>query len=105
MSSLNSFYIKTEVLKTLFETLEKKGEKGINLTISINDESNQYDQNISGFVSQSKEEREEKKQRFYVGNGKTFWTDGKISVVKKEEAKPVDAVPIKEGEPTDADPF
>lgn len=80
MASLNSIYLKTETLKEIVEILEKKAQKGIEITISISDESNQYDQNISAFVSQTKEEREAKKPRFYVGNGRTFWTDGTIKV-------------------------
>ena len=101
MSSLNSLYIKTETLKTLFQTLDKKDEKGIEITLSINDEVNDYDQNISAYVSQSKEEREAKKPRFYIGNGKTFWTDGKITVAKKKEthnAVPLETPPIPEGD-------
>lgn len=86
MSSLNSLYIKKETLKTLYETLEKKGEKGIDLTISISDQGNDYGQNISAYISQSKEDRESKKPRFYVGNGNTFWTDGIIKVVKREQS-------------------
>ena len=86
MSSLNSLYVKKETLKTLYETLEKKGEKGIDLTISISDKGNNYGQNVSAYVSQSKEDRERKKHKFFVGNGNTFWTDGKISVVKREQS-------------------
>lgn len=80
MSSLNSLYIKKDTLKELFETLDKKGENGVELTLSINDEANDYGQNISSYVSQSKEARAEKKPKYYVGNGKTFWTDGNIQV-------------------------
>ena len=103
MSSLNSLYIKTETLKTLFQTLEKKGEKGIELTLSINDESNDYDQNISAYVSQSKEDREAKKPKYYVANGKTFWTDGKITVAKKKEIH--NAEPVTSQEEEDDMPF
>jgi len=85
MASLNSLYIKLDTLKTLVETLEKKQEKGIAFTLSINDEGNQFGQNVTAWVEQSKEQREEKKPRFYTGNGNTFWTDGKISVVKKDQ--------------------
>src|SRR5690606_7807575 len=98
MSSLNSLYIKTETLKTLFQTLEKKGEKGIEITLSINDESNDYDQNISAYVSQSKEDREAKKPKYYVANGKTFWTDGKITVAKKKEVHNAEPVTSQEAE-------
>lgn len=85
MASLNDLYIKKETLEVILKTIEKKGDKGISLTVSINDESNQYGQNLSAYVSQSKEDREAKKDRFYVGNGKTFWTDGKITVAEKQQ--------------------
>lgn len=88
MSSLNSLYIKKETLETLLKVVTKKGEKGVELTVNINDESNQYGQNVSAFVSQTKEQREAKKDRFYVGNGKTFWTDGKIHVPAKPDSLP-----------------
>lgn len=78
MASLSDLYIKKETLQTLIDVLNKKGEKGVSLTISINDESNEWGQNISAFVSQSKEEREAKKKKFYTGNGRVFWNDGKI---------------------------
>lgn len=84
MASLNSIYIKKETLKTLYQTLEKKGEKGIELTISINEETNDYGQNLSAFVKQSKEQRKAKKPRYYVGNGKCFWTDGAIQIADEQ---------------------
>lgn len=93
MSSLSSLYIKKEVLETLLKVVNQKGEKGVDITISINEESNQYSQNISSYVSQTKEQREAKKEKFYVGNGKVFWTDGKITLATKKEevheAKPI----------------
>ena len=95
MSSLNSLYIKKEALETLLKGVNAKGLKGIELTLSINDEGNQYDQNISAYVAQTKEEREAKKTKFYVGNGKTFYTDGKIKVpAKKQEPTVTEATVI-----------
>ena len=85
MSSLSSIWIKKEVLETLLKTVEKKGEKGVSIDISISDETNQYGQNITAYVSQTKEEREAKKDRYYVGNGKNFWNDGKITVAERKE--------------------
>ena len=78
MATLHSTYIKLETLKTLVKTLEQKGEKGIEITTSIDDETNTWGQNTSSYVSQTKEQREAKAQRFYIGNGKVFWTDGKV---------------------------
>jgi len=53
-----------------------KGKKGtyINLSLSVNNETNDFGQNASVFISQTKEEKGEKKN--YVGNGKVVWTDG-----------------------------
>lgn len=68
-----------------------KGKKGVyyNLTISVNDETNQFGQNVSAFDSQTKEEREAKKPKQYIGNGKVVWTDGKSTKVQ-QEAQPQD---------------
>ena len=84
MASLNSIYFKLETLEKIVSVLKQKKEAGISIDISINDESNSYGQNVSAYVSQSKEDREAKKDRFYVGNGKTFWTDGTIKVATKK---------------------
>lgn len=58
-----------------------------NLTVSISDSTNSYGQNISIYEEQTKEEREAKKPRKYVGNGKIFWTDGEISVAEKRQTE------------------
>lgn len=85
MSSLSNIYIKVETLETLLKVVKKKGEKGVSIDISISEQTNDYGQNLSAYVSQTKEQRDEKKPKFYVGNGKVFWTDGKIEVAKKKE--------------------
>lgn len=86
MSSLSEIYIKKETLQTLLDVVTKKGEKGVSITISTSDESNEWGQNVSAYVSQTKGQREAKKPRFYTGNGKVFWNDGKITNgVKPEE--------------------
>ena len=50
-----------------------KGKKGsyINVTMFVNDEVDQYGNNASIIISQTKEEREAKTPRVYLGNGKT----------------------------------
>ena len=52
--------------------------KYLNITVSINDETNQFGQNVSAYDTQTKEQREAKEPRNYLGNGKVFWTDGNI---------------------------
>lgn len=60
--------------------------KYLNLTVSVNDDTNQYGQNASVFNSQTKEEREAQTPKNYLGNGKVFWNDGKIVNAVKQEA-------------------
>lgn len=53
-----------------------KGEKGIyaNLTIALNDEQDQFGNDVSCWISQNKEEREAKELRNYLGNGKVVYS-------------------------------
>ena len=62
-------------------------EKGwANVTIFVNDETNEYGQNVSAIMSQSKEERDAGTPRTYLGNGKVTWTaDGTIKAAEKVE--------------------
>jgi hypothetical protein len=64
----------------------KDGAVYYNCTLSINDDANQWGQNVSLTDSQTKEERDAKKQKNYLGNGNVVWTDGNIKAVKKETA-------------------
>lgn len=54
-----------------------------NYTLSLNDETNGYGQNVSVWESQSKEQQAAKEQRNFVGNGKVVWTDGNVKVADK----------------------
>ena len=86
MGSLASIYIKKETLAVMLKTVESKNEKGFEMTVSVNDDTNQFGQNVSAFAAQTREQREAKKSKYYVGNGKVFWTDGVIKTAEKVEA-------------------
>jgi len=64
----------------------KDGAVYVNLTMSVNDET-RYGNNTSITVSQTQEEREAKKPKQYIGNGKVVWTDGTIVKAEREEAQ------------------
>lgn len=73
-----------------------KGEKGsyLGVTVSVNDETDQFGNNASIYVSQTKEEREAKADRIYLGNGRVVWNDGNIrNVVKEGDNAPTGGVP------------
>jgi len=63
---------------------EKDGRKWLNLSISVNDET-KYGNNVGVSISQSKEEREAKQPKTYLGNGKVVWNSGTIVNAEKQE--------------------
>lgn len=108
MSALADIYIKKETLQTILSVLEKGGGnqgKGISLTISINDDSNEYGQNVNSYVSQSKEDREADKKKFYVGNGRVFWENGTIKKGVKPDDQTTTSAPATAGTDDDTLPF
>ena len=62
----------------------KDGAVYYNFTISVQDET-RYGNNVAFMDSQTKEERDAKVQKTYLGNGKVVWTDGNIALAEREE--------------------
>jgi len=93
MGALGSIYIKEEILETLLKTIRAKNEKGLSITFSIDDKTNQFGQNVSAFATQTKEQREAKAKKYYVGNGSIVWTDGTIKVAEKVDKNQQQSVP------------
>ena len=65
-----------------------KGDKGtyLNITVSINDEEDNYGNVLSITESQTKEERESKSKKNYLGNGKLVWSSDGGTPAKKAPA-------------------
>ena len=92
MASLSEIYVKKSTLETILKTLNSKQGKeaeGVKLTVSLSDQTNNYGQNVSVYVAQTKEQRDAKTPLFYVANGKTFWSKGETPVPQREEPKQV----------------
>lgn len=64
--------------------------KYLDIVTNVEDTTNEYGQNVSTYEQQTKEQREAKAKRHYIGNGKVVWTDGKIVKAEKQdtESKP-----------------
>ena len=72
-----------------------KDGKYLDVTISVDDQTNQWGKNASIYESQTKEERDSKAPKSYIGGGKVVWTTGTISVAEKssnEAKKPQEPV-------------
>ena len=90
MASLSEIYLKKSTLETILKALNSKQGKdaeGVKLTVSLSDQTNNFGQNVSVYVAQTKEQRDAKTPLFYVGNGKTFWSKGETPVPQREEPK------------------
>jgi hypothetical protein len=82
----------TKIDKSKIKTTDKNGvafkndAKYLEIQIVINDEVNEYGQDASIRINQSKEERELKEKPIYLGNGKTVWDSAanNVQVVQAE---------------------
>jgi hypothetical protein len=63
----------------------KDGAVYYNFTVGVNDDANQFGQNVSLTDSQTQEEREAKKPKVYLGNGNVVWTNGEIKTAPKKD--------------------
>ena len=56
------------------------GKKGryLNIVVNVNDETDQYGNQGPVVVDQTKEERDEKVEKVYLGNCKVVWTNGTL---------------------------
>ena len=68
----------------------KDGKVYYNLTITVGDET-RYGNNVAITDGQTKEEREAKVAKVYLGNGKVVWTDGTIVTAERDEPEQQDA--------------
>ena len=70
----------------------KKG-KYLPITITINDEVDQFGNQGPVVVEQSKEERETKTAKTYLGNVKVVWTNGDNVAVAPRDSEPAMTTP------------
>ena len=88
MSAIINLNLRVDALPKEKFVKGKDGKVYYNFTISINDDTNQFGQNVTAIDSQTKEEREAKKPKNYLGNGSVVWNDGKITTATKRDAEP-----------------
>ena len=84
MSAIINASIRVDKLPKEKFVKAKDGAVYYNFTISVNDET-RYGNNVAVMDSQTKEERDAKLARNYLGNGKVVWTDSNIVVAERED--------------------
>ena len=79
-----------------------QGKKGkyLPITVTINDEVDQFGNHGPVVVSQTKEEREAKEAKTYLGNVQIVWTNGQIAqpAPRDQKAQPVKTESLQEQE-------
>jgi hypothetical protein len=72
----------------------KKG-KYLPINITINDEADQFGNQGPITIAQSKEERESKAAKTYLGNVKVVWTNGQNVAAAPRDGEPINIAPSK----------
>ena len=84
MSTLITGSIRVDKLPKEKFVKGKDGAVYYNFTISVQDET-RYGNNVAFMDSQTKEERDAKVAKNYLGNGKVVWTDGNVKLAEREK--------------------
>ena len=79
--------------------IEGKKGKYLPITITVNDEPDQFGNQGPVCIEQSKEEREAKSPKTYLGNVKVVWTDGQNVALANREGQQMEINDTKEEEP------
>lgn len=74
MSKLMSLSIDLSKIDKSKITEGKNGAKYYSLTIELKDEKDQYGNDLTAWTTQTKEDRESKVNRTYLGNGKIIYS-------------------------------
>ena len=87
--------------------IEGKKGKYLPITITINDETDQFGNQGPVVVQQTKEERDAKTAKTYLGNVKVVWTNGDNVAVAPKQGQPTQAAPAAApaAQPVDDLPF
>jgi hypothetical protein len=77
--------------------IEGKKGKYLPITITLNDEVDQFGNQGPVVVQQSKEERDAKVEKIYLGNVKVVWTNGdNVQVAPRENAPAAAPQPVQQ---------
>lgn len=77
----------SEIPRKYFKKSEKNGKIYVNIQVNNRKEKDDYGNDLYVTVPQTKEEREAKEPKLYIGQGKTYNFDNKPAVTKPEEVE------------------
>jgi hypothetical protein len=88
MASIIAISVNVDKLDKDRFAIAKNGDRYMNLMVNVNDKLDNYGNQASVTESQTKEEREAKEKRNFVGNGKIVWTNGEIEKLEAKRSQP-----------------
>lgn len=68
----------------MLDIMNETDGEWLNLTIDVADTADTYGNNVKTYLQQTKEEREAKTEKKYIGNGRVYWTDGSAKAAPKK---------------------
>ncbi len=83
MSEIVNISIDLNKLDASKEIKGKNGARYYNLTVNINDQANDWGKNVAVCEPQTKEQRQAKEQKTFVGNGVSVWRNGETLKFEK----------------------
>ena len=87
-----SAFEKSRIRKT------KGGNQGFAFQFALNDETDDYGNNVTLWMTQTEAERESKAKRIFIGNGRAQFNNGKLTIVSKDNPE---GTTLKVGDGTD----
>jgi len=86
---------------TKAKLFEGKKGKYCSVTIALNDEPNSWGDNVSVWEEQTKEERDAKAPKVFIGTGKVFWDSkgGSVAQPQKSQEGGQSNIPLDENLP------
>ena len=100
MGQLIKVTIEAEKLRNAPSFEGKTGRKYFSIMVDVGDRVDQYGNHVSAYSEQTKEQREAKEPRHYVGNGRVIFGHGKLdssaapAPTKKAPARENDDLPF-----------
>jgi len=86
-------------------SLSKSNKRYLALSIMVNDVKDEYNNDCNVSIGQSKEEREAKVNKEFVGNGKIFWQGTRGGNKPAANNTPASPPPVNNGTYDDSLPF
>lgn len=87
MAAIVSIMVNLDKIPTEEIRTSKAGNRYVNLDLMINDKTGRYGDNASISVRQTRDQRDAREPKIFVGNGKVVWTNGVVQIAERQQSR------------------